>query len=210
MANKRSRIYLMFSFLFALVMSFSAFTFATSNVGQFASAETVAQEEKGYAVHYIDVGQGDSIFLELPDGKTMLIDAGPRSAEDAVVDYIKGLNYSVIDYVVLTHSDEDHSGGMAKVFENFEIKNIYRPFVLASNDDILTDGDDLEGLYDSSEIHIVTTNVYATFILKAYSETYDNGSKNAKVYVNYDGLTILSSSSENSLLKLNTSPFLRG
>jgi len=76
-------------------------------------------------VHFIDVGQADSAFIELGNGQTMLIDAG-RSGGD-VVDYIRGLQYDTIDFVVATHPHEDHIGGMATVLENFKIGKMYMP-----------------------------------------------------------------------------------
>lgn len=79
--------------------------------------------------HYIDVGQGDSEFIEFPDGKTMLIDAGTDKYGETVVDYVKNLGYSKIDYLVGTHPHADHIGGMADVVNAFEIGNIYMPKV---------------------------------------------------------------------------------
>ncbi len=79
--------------------------------------------------HYIDVGQGDSEFIEFPDGKTMLIDAGTNKYGETVVDYVKNLGYSKIDYLVGTHPHADHIGGMADVVNAFEIGNIYMPKV---------------------------------------------------------------------------------
>lgn len=80
-------------------------------------------------VHFIDVGQGDSQFIEFPNGQTMLIDAGTASSATAVVTYIGGLGYATIDYLVATHPHEDHIGGMAKVLSSFEIGAIYAPKV---------------------------------------------------------------------------------
>ncbi len=77
--------------------------------------------------HYIDVGQGDSEFIEFPDGKTMLIDAGTDKYGETVADYIKKLGYSKIDYLVGTHPHADHIGGMADVIEEFDIGSIYMP-----------------------------------------------------------------------------------
>lgn len=82
-------------------------------------------------VNYIDVGQGDSEFIELPDGKTMLIDAGTNEAGSSVVEYIKSLGYTTIDYVVATHPHEDHIGGMDDVINAFDIGDIYMPRVTA-------------------------------------------------------------------------------
>lgn len=77
--------------------------------------------------HYIDVGQGDSEFIELPDGKTMLIDAGTYKSADTIISYIDGLGYSKIDYLVGTHPHADHIGGMADVVKAFDIGQIYMP-----------------------------------------------------------------------------------
>lgn len=80
-------------------------------------------------VHYIDVGQGDSEFLELPNGQTMLIDAGnPENGSD-IVSYIKGLGHSKIDYLIATHPHSDHIGGMTTVVNSLDIGKIYMPKV---------------------------------------------------------------------------------
>ncbi len=78
-------------------------------------------------VSFLDVGQGDSAFLELPDGKTMLIDAGPSDAGDKIVSFIQKKGYRKIDYLIATHPHADHIGGMKKVLKNFKIGEIYMP-----------------------------------------------------------------------------------
>lgn len=92
-------------------------------------------------VHYLDVGQADSEFIELPDGKTMLIDAGNKDDGSSVVNYIKNLGYNTIDYLVATHPHEDHIGGMAAVINSFKIGQIYMPKVASATqtfEDLLT------------------------------------------------------------------------
>jgi len=84
-------------------------------------------------VHFIDVGQGDSIAIELPDGKNMLIDAGTTSSTVDLKNYLdKNIFDSeqekVFDYVILTHSDADHSGGMAMIYNNYQVNYSYRPY----------------------------------------------------------------------------------
>ena len=83
--------------------------------------------EDTMAVHYLDAGQGDSIFIELPGQRTMLIDASTNSAEQTVIDYISGLGYDSIDYVIATHSHEDHIGGMDGVLNTFKVDKFYMP-----------------------------------------------------------------------------------
>lgn len=55
-------------------------------------------EYQELVVHFIDVGQGDSTFIELPTGETMLIDAGESEYGDKVVDYIYSQGYDTLDY----------------------------------------------------------------------------------------------------------------
>ena len=78
-------------------------------------------------VHYIDVGQGDSEFIEMPNGQTMLIDAGNPENGSQIVTYIKGLGHTKIDYLVATHPHADHIGGMEDVVKGLDIGKIYMP-----------------------------------------------------------------------------------
>ena len=77
--------------------------------------------------HFIDVGQGDSCFVELPNGQTMLVDAGTARYGQSVVDYVRSRGHSRVDYLVMTHPDADHVGGMATVIRSLEIGEIFAP-----------------------------------------------------------------------------------
>lgn len=78
-------------------------------------------------VHFLDVGQGDSIFIQFPNGETALIDGGTRNSGEKVVKYLKELNIYFIDYLIATHPHEDHIGGLPEVIRNFEIGKVYMP-----------------------------------------------------------------------------------
>ena len=54
-------------------------------------------------VSYIDVGQGDSILIQTPGGKNVLIDAGNNGDATTIVTYLKAQNISRLDYVIATH-----------------------------------------------------------------------------------------------------------
>lgn len=178
--------------------------YTSTNVANFTVVDSC-----GLKVHYIDVGQGDSTLIELPDGTTMLIDAGTPNTKltNNLINYLKTTcEIQTIDYLVLTHSDDDHSGGMARVFEEFEIKNVYRPFQLACHKNqggnpigAPIEAEDLSAYYIDSQnfndwiIKQVTELEYCDFITAAYSEqwTDEGGNKHdASVTVSYQGLTI--------------------
>ena len=78
-------------------------------------------------VHFLDVGQGDSIFIELPTNETILIDASIKDASDKIINYLKEEKVSKIDYVFATHPHSDHIGGMSAVIKAFDIGQIYMP-----------------------------------------------------------------------------------
>ncbi len=84
-------------------------------------------------MHFIDVGQGDSTLIELPDGKVMLIDGGDgrNDATSAILRYLNALDIDTIDYLVATHADEDHCGGLERIVKQKTILNAYLPPIKA-------------------------------------------------------------------------------
>lgn len=90
-------------------------------------------------VHFVDVGQGDASVITFPNGQTMMIDAGPKAGENELVEYIKdnveSTSYNhTIDYLILTHPDTDHSGGMCAIFKQFDITTFYRPNIASKRE----------------------------------------------------------------------------
>jgi len=86
------------------------------------SATTTGNPSGLLTVRYLDVGQGDSILIQTPSGKNMLIDAGPTVAGSTVTADLKGLGITTLDIVLATHPHEDHIGGMSSVLNNFNVK----------------------------------------------------------------------------------------
>ena len=78
-------------------------------------------------ISFLDVGQGDSIFAILPNGQSMLIDAGEQKNSAKIAQYIKDFGVSRLDYVIATHPHADHIGGMADIIREFEIGNFWMP-----------------------------------------------------------------------------------
>ena len=94
------------------------------------SPDMVAKELKmDLEVHFIDVGQGDSILIK-NDGENMLIDGRTRSSSEIVVNYLIEQDVEDLKYVVGTHPHEDHIGGLIDVLDNFNVENIMLPNIL--------------------------------------------------------------------------------
>jgi competence protein ComEC len=76
-----------------------------------------ASNGESITVHFIDVGQGDSIFIDT-SGLDVLVDGGPRTAGHTVVEYLGKLSITKIDLMVATHMDADHIGGLISVLNS--------------------------------------------------------------------------------------------
>ena len=90
------------------------------------ASSTTTQTSANVTIKFIDVGQGEAILIALPE-KTMLIDAGPTGSAPKIAQVLQELGRNKIDYLVATHPDEDHIGGMADVISNTQIGTIYAP-----------------------------------------------------------------------------------
>ncbi len=100
----------------------------------FYPPNTTEKADGDLAVHFLDVGQGDCIIIQLPDGKNAIIDAGGDAknttnerCEDRIISNINELKIKTFDYMILTHTDADHVDYMDTVLEEYDVLNIYRP-----------------------------------------------------------------------------------
>lgn len=128
-------------------------------------------------VHYLDVGQGDSIFIELPNNETMLIDAAESYQSENIINYLKNLNYQKIDYVIGTHPHTDHIGGLKDIINAFEIGKIYMPKVVSTTktyESLLMAIKDKNLKINTAKagISIIDTDALKVNILAPKSETY--------------------------------------
>ena len=104
------------TFMLSLLLAFML-VFPGSAVGVEASGQG------DMAVHFINVGQGLAILVQ-SGGENLLYDGGNRAHADEVVQYLKDQQVDTIDYMVSSHYDEDHLGGLVKCLDNFEVEHI--------------------------------------------------------------------------------------
>lgn len=83
-------------------------------------------DSKKLQIYFLDVGQADSIFIT-NNGENMLIDAGNNEDGKLVVDFLKSMNITKIDYLIGTHPHEDHIGGLDDVINEMDIGKIFMP-----------------------------------------------------------------------------------
>jgi len=80
-------------------------------------------------VAFLDVGQGDAIFIESPDGKQVLIDGGKNQQVLRQLSKVMPFYDRSIDLVVMTHPDADHVGGLPAILESFDVGLVLEPGV---------------------------------------------------------------------------------
>jgi competence protein ComEC len=138
-------------------------------------------EHRGLHITYLDIGQGDSAVIELPDNKTIVIDTGRKGFQTA--EFLKYRGVRVIDAIILSHGSSDHTGGVWHLMKNFKINEIWDNGMLVYPEElpentkqkILRRGDVIEG------------NGYKIFVLHPYDGFYTMKSKGGE---NNDSLVI--------------------
>lgn len=146
-------------------------------------------------VHYIDVGQGDCIYIAFPDGTDMLIDCGSQGGsskyQTSALNCLKALNPDgKIDRVMATHSDTDHISYLDEVFFEFQVNNVYMPnirpklgkSVEIKKEVVAVDSLDASKLKKFTDNDTIDTDTYAEFFIAALSEPNCNITLNIGKY----------------------------
>ncbi|MBI2046024.1 MAG: MBL fold metallo-hydrolase [Parcubacteria group bacterium] len=78
-------------------------------------------------VAFLDVGQGDAIFIEAPNGNQILVDGGPNKSVLRALGEMMPFYDRTIDAIVATHPDQDHISGLIDVLNRFSVAAIFEP-----------------------------------------------------------------------------------
>lgn len=91
----------------------------------------IYQFPKNLEIHFLDVGQGDSCFIITPNHKTILIDGGGSTSntfdvgKDTLIPYLLDKGYTKLDYILISHFDQDHVGGILPILEEFKVGQVF-------------------------------------------------------------------------------------
>lgn len=139
-------------FLAILLFSFSIVSCGLTN---FNSNKVNNADPNKMFVHYIDVGQGDCILVQV-NNKNLLIDSGPKSDRKKLFNYLSGLNLNKLDYVIATHPHEDHIGNMDDIIKTYSIGTFYAPKVESTTKSF---EDMVDALKDKNlKVHVLKNN----------------------------------------------------
>ena len=142
-------------------------------------------------VHMLDVGQGDCIYIQLPDGKDMVIDCAnyndDKKYEKKTFDYLDTyITDKTVEYLMLTHCDSDHVYFMDELLKQYQVEKLFMPNVLAAPGTTSKDKKALQDQIDALDTSRFTdkdtigTVTYAEFFIAALTEP------NCEIVLNVD------------------------
>lgn len=116
---------------------FSYDLFEVEDDGGPVAVETasLAPDRGELIVSVLDVDQGQAVLVVAPDGSAALIDAGRSQTRirEEIEPYVRSLGVEAFDYLILSHPDQDHVGGMPQVLESFPVASWVDPGIPTAN-----------------------------------------------------------------------------
>lgn len=152
---------------------------------------SLARGDGELLVHMLDVGQGDCIYIQLPDGKDMVIDCAnyndDKEYEKKTFDYLDTyITDNTVEYLMLTHCDSDHVYFMDELLKQYQVEKLFMPNVLAAPGTTSKDKKALQDQIDALDTSRFTdkdtigTVTYAEFFIAALTEP------NCEIVLNVD------------------------
>ena len=161
---KKNDIFRSFFLIFMLI--FCIFIYSNNDIIQFKINGFSTIFNSDLQVYVLNVGQASASLVIFPDKTTMIIDTGDEEGKESFLSELNliidqnGLT-KMIDYLVLTHSDEDHIGGTIDLLEEYEVRKIFRPKILSLSE---------EEVSVTENYAEVDTAIYAEVITAIYNE----------------------------------------
>ena len=151
-------------------------------------------------VEFLDVGDGECIIVRFSDGKNLVIDSGAYTNEvtEKVVNKLKERCGEKIDYLILTHPDEEHIGNARTILNNFTIGKIYIPKVLA-HFGIFPEYERILNLIEEKKIATDYSDFSDYILGEEYSLVFLSPSKKGGSYARFNGSTAPSDNEINDL-----------
>ncbi len=129
--------------------------------GSFIGGELARRHPDSLDVTFLDVGQGDCIFVEYPDGRRVLVDGGSSTRNDVgryvIVPFLRWAGVNRLDAIVISHYDVDHINGLKSVLDEIKTRRI----VVRANADPSKNSDGEELLDAADEKRIARVGVHA-------------------------------------------------
>lgn len=128
----------------------------------------VSKQNKLLKIIFLDVGQGDAIFIETPNGKQILIDAGPNGSVVRELSHFIPFYDRTLDLLIATHSDLDHVGGFPEIIKRFHI-NSFAKNSITDSDHLNTE---IKDMLDNQKINQTVLNAGDKILLDSDNVIY--------------------------------------
>ena len=148
-----------FSIITLFLIIFSPLLF--SNLNSSGASYNISPDNM--IIHFIDVGQGDSILIQV-NNKNLLIDAGPIDEKKKLLDYLSSLKINKFDYIIATHPHEDHIGNMACIIDKYDVLKFYAPKVTNNTKSFETMAESL--IRNNLKINVLKADINSIFLGK--------------------------------------------
>lgn len=164
--SKKEKSYILIGIIALTILLICGIYFQSNNKTNIDNQKiNITIDNSKLNIFYFYVGQADCTLI-INEGQTMLIDAGDKTDGKLIENCLKQLGIEKIDYLIGTHSDDDHIGGMTDIVNNFEIGSLYMPLKEANNQSYieLSKNDNIRRIEINDIINIGSANAIIKWV----------------------------------------------